>query len=61
MCKGRKRWAVPIACMGERRAVYRGFDGTPQGKENLGNPAVHVRIILKMDLQEVGCVLLLIG
>ena len=52
---------MPIACMGERRAVYSGFDGTHQGKKNLGNPAVHVRIISKMDLQEVGCVLLLIG
>jgi hypothetical protein len=29
--------------------------GNPRGKDKLENPGVDGRIILKMDLQEVGC------
>jgi hypothetical protein len=34
----RMRWAGQVACMGERRAVYRVFVGKHEGKKPLGRP-----------------------
>ena len=50
----RVRWAGCIACMGERRGVYRVLVGKPEGKRLLGRPRRRCDDI-KMDLQEVGC------
>ena len=43
----RMRWAGYVARMGERRGVYRISVGKPEGKDNLGDPGVDGRIILK--------------
>jgi hypothetical protein len=32
------RWAGHVACMGERRGVYRVLVGKPEGKRPLGRP-----------------------
>jgi hypothetical protein len=40
--------------MGERRGVYRGFVGHPDGKRQLGRPRRMWEGNIKMDLQEVG-------
>jgi len=34
----RIRWAVHVACMGERRDVYRVLIGKPEGKRPFGRP-----------------------
>jgi len=34
----RMRWVVHVACMKERRAVYRVLVGKPEGKRPLGRP-----------------------
>jgi len=34
----RMRWAGHVACMGERRGVYRVLVGKPEGKRPLGKP-----------------------
>jgi len=49
------RWAGHVACMGERRGVYRVLVGKPEGKRPLGRPMRRWGDIIKMDLQEVGC------
>jgi hypothetical protein len=36
-----------IACMGERRGVFRVLVGRPYGRDHLGDPSVDGRIILK--------------
>jgi hypothetical protein len=41
--------------MGERRHVYRGLVGKPEGKRPLGRPRHKLEVKIKMDLQEVGC------
>jgi len=33
-----KRWAGHVACMGERRGLYRVLVGKPEGKKPLGRP-----------------------
>jgi hypothetical protein len=39
MIKSRRmRWAGNVACMGEKRNVYRIFVGKPDGKRPLGRP-----------------------
>jgi len=43
----RMRWAGHVACMGERRGVYRVLVGEPEGKRPLGDPGVDGRIILR--------------
>jgi len=43
-----------VACMGERRGIYRVLVGKPEGKRALGRPRCRWEDI-KMDLQEVGC------
>jgi len=49
------RWAGRVACKGERRGVYRGLVGKPEGKRPLGRPRHRWEDNIKMDLQEVGC------
>jgi len=39
----------------ERRGVYRGLVGKPEGKNHLGDPDLDGRINTKTNLQEVGC------
>ena len=51
----RKRLAGPVACMGERRDVYRVLVGKPEGKRRLGRPRRRWEDNFKMDLQEVEC------
>ena len=41
--------------MGERRDVYRVFEGKPEGKRPLGRPRCRWENNIKMDIQEVGC------
>jgi len=41
--------------MGERRHVYRGMVGKPEGKRPLGRPKHKLEFNIKVDLQEVGC------
>jgi hypothetical protein len=43
----RMRWAGHVACMGERRGVYRTLVEKPEGKRPLGGPGVDWRIILR--------------
>jgi hypothetical protein len=38
MKSGRMRWAGNVACMGERRGVYRVLVRKPDGKRPLGRP-----------------------
>jgi hypothetical protein len=49
------RWAVHVACMGERRGVYRVSVGKPEGKRPLGRLRRRWEDNIKMDLQEVVC------
>jgi len=51
----RMRWAGHVACMGERRGVYRVLVGKPEGKRPLGRLRRRWEDNIKMDLQEVGC------
>ena len=51
----RMRWARHVACMGERRGVYRGLVGKPEGKRLLGRSWRRWEDNIKMDHQEVGC------
>ena len=48
------RWAGHVACMGERRGVYRVLEGKPEGNRPLGKPRRRWDHNIKMDLQEVG-------
>ena len=41
--------------MGERRGVYRGLVGKPEGKRPLWRPKHRRENNIKMDLQEVEC------
>jgi hypothetical protein len=41
--------------MEERRGVYRGLVGKPEGKRPLGRPRRRWEDNIMMDLQEVGC------
>jgi len=49
------RWAGHVACMGERRDVYRVLVGKPEGKRPLGRPRCRWEDNVKMDLLEAGC------
>ena len=54
--KSRKmRWAGHVACMGERRDIYRVLVGKPEGNRSLGRPRCRWYDNINMDLQEVGC------
>jgi len=43
----RMRWAGHVACMGERRGVYRVLVGKPEERDHLEDPGVYGRIILR--------------
>ena len=43
-----------VACMGERRGVYRVLVGKPEGKRPLGRPRRRWEDNFKMDLQNVA-------
>ena len=49
------RYTGHVACLGERRGVYRVLVGKPQGKGPLGKSRRRWRYNIKMDLQEMGC------
>jgi hypothetical protein len=49
------RWAGHVACTGDRRGVYRGLVGKPEGRRPLGRPRHRWEDNIKKDLQEVGC------
>ena len=51
----RMRWAEQVACIGERRGVYRVLVGKPEGKRPLGRPRRRWKDNIKMYHQEVGC------
>jgi hypothetical protein len=44
-----------VACIGERRGVYRILVGKPEGNRPLGRLRQRWEDNIKMDLQEVGC------
>jgi hypothetical protein len=41
------RWAGYVACVGERRSIYRVLVGKPEGKNHLEDPGVDGRVILR--------------
>jgi len=41
--------------MGDRRVVYRGLVGRPEGKRPLGRPKRRWKDNIKMGVREVGC------
>jgi hypothetical protein len=51
----RIRWVGHVACMGERRGVYRVLMRKPEGKRPLGRTRRRWEDNIKIDLQEVGC------
>ena len=51
----RMRWAGHVACMGEKRGVYRVLVGKPEGRKPLWRPRHRWVDYIRMDLQEVGC------
>jgi len=51
----RMRWARHVACMGERRGIYRVLVGKHEGKRPLGRPRHRWEDNIKMELQEMGC------
>ena len=48
------RWVGHVACMRERRGIYRVLVGKPEGKRPLGRPKGRWEDNIKMDIQEVG-------
>jgi hypothetical protein len=55
MIKSRRmRWVGHVACMGDRRGVYRILVGISEGKRPLERPRHRWENNIKMDLQEVG-------
>jgi len=50
------RWAGHVARMGERRVTYRVLVEKPEGKRPLGRPTRRWENNIKMDLQEMGCI-----
>ena len=51
----RVTWAGHVACMGERRGVYRVLVGKPEGKRPLGRHSRRWEDDIKVDPQQVGC------
>jgi hypothetical protein len=51
----RMRWAGHVACVGERRSLYRVLVGEHEGSRPLGRPRPKQEDNIKMDLQKVGC------
>jgi len=52
------RWAGHVAHIGLRRGVCRVLVGKPERKKSLGRPRHRWENDIKMDLQEVGCVVM---
>ena len=50
----RMTWAGHVACMGERRGVYRVLVRKPEGKRPLRKPRHRSEDNIKTNLQEVG-------
>jgi len=48
------RWVGHVACMGERRGIYRVLVGKPEGKRPPARPRHRWEDNIKMDFQEVG-------
>ena len=46
----RMRWAGHVERMGERRGIYRGLVGKPEGNRPLGRPRHRWEDNIKMDL-----------
>jgi len=51
---GRMRWAGHVACMGDKRDVYRFLVGKPEEKRPLGRPRHRWEDNIKVGLQELG-------
>jgi len=51
----RMRLAGHVACLGERRGIYRVLVGNPEGKSPLGRPRCSWEGNIEMDIQEVVC------
>ena len=51
----RMRWVGHVACVVERRGLYRVLVRKPEGKRPHGRPRHRWEDNIKMDLQEVGC------
>jgi len=49
------RWAGQVACMGDRKGVYRVSVGNPEGKRPFVRPRRRWEDNIKMDVQEAGC------
>jgi len=49
------RWAGHVACMGERRGVFRILVGKHEGKRPLGRPIRRWEDNIMTNLQEMGC------
>ena len=50
----RMRWAEHVACMGERKGVYRVLVGKPEGKRPLRKHRRRSEDNIKTNLQDVG-------
>jgi hypothetical protein len=50
----RLRWAGHVACVGERRGVYRALVGKPEKRRPLGRPKSRREDNIKKDLRKVG-------
>ena len=48
-------WVAHVACMGERRSIYRVLVGKPEGKRQLRRIRHRWEDNIKIDLQEVEC------
>jgi hypothetical protein len=46
------KWAAHVARMGERRVVYRVLVGKPEERDNLGDPGVDERLILRWNFRK---------
>jgi len=51
----RVRWAGHVACMRERKGVYKVLVGKPEGQRPLRRPRHRRQDNIKTDLQAVGC------
>jgi len=54
--KSRMGWAGHVACMSDRRDVYRVFVGKPERKRPLGRPKRRWEDNIEIDLKEAGYV-----
>jgi hypothetical protein len=50
----RMRWAGHVACMGEKRNVFRVLMEKPEGKRPLGRPRRRWEGGIRLDLREIG-------